>query len=378
MEKIFSFFIFSTFLIFFGCSDILEENNLEDPLILGQISELHKAAKANIGDTEKAYEYASKMLNLAREINSQKDIGNAYNILGALSRTEDNYVDALKYYLKSSKAFEESKDSVGMAKVYNNIGNIYRDISKHSNAIHFYKRSLRLKTWLKDKEGMAITNRNIAFVYQLMEDYEKARDSYWTSLYIWKNIGNEIRMAQLYNDLGIVYELILEKEGSENYDVEKNIIYNLHLNALELNKKRKNQKGIGWVLNNIATSYIERGDFDKALEKLKQSLELKLRLKDDEGLATTYNNFGLIYLNHYKDLDTALTYFKKAEKYADHQELKKTYELLAEALESKGDFASAIVYIKKLDGVKEKLRKTQYKEELAQIEAKYSVEYAGL
>lgn len=378
MVKFFNVIIVSGFFIFAGCSDILEEGNVADPLTLNKIDELHEAAKANISNTEKAYGYVNEMLNLALEINSQKDVGNAYNILGAISRSEDNYVDALKFYLKSSKAFEESKDTVGMAKVYNNIGNIYRDISKLKSAINFYKKSLTLKTWLKDKEGMAITNRNIAFVYQLMKDYEKAKDSYWTSLYTWKNLGDEIRMAQLYNDLGIVYELILEKNGSENYLVEKNIIYNLHLNALELNKKRKNQKGMGWVYNNIATSYIERGDFAKALENLELSLELKLRLNDNEGLATTFNNFGLIYLNYYKDVELALTYFKKAENYADNRELKKTYEYLAGALERKGDFASAIVYIKKLDSVKDKLRQTQYKEELAQIEAKYSVEYAGL
>lgn len=378
MVKFFNVIIISGFFIFAGCSDILEEGNVADPLTLNKIDELHEAAKANISNTEKAYGYVNEMLNLALEINSQKDIGNAYNILGAISRSEDNYVDALKFYLKSSKAFEESKDTVGMAKVYNNIGNIYRDISKLKSAIDFYKKSLTLKTWLKDKEGMAITNRNIAFVYQLMKDYEKAKDSYWTSLYTWKNLGDEIRTAQLYNDLGIVYELILEKDGSENYLVEKNIIYNLHLNALELNKKRKNQIGMGWVYNNIATSYIERGDFAKALENLELSLELKLRLNDNEGLATTFNNFGIIYLNYYKDIDVALTYFKKAESYADNRELKKTYEYLAEALERKGDFASAIVYIKKLDSLKDKLRQTQYKEELAQIEAKYSVEYAGL
>lgn len=351
---------------------------MPNPAALQEISELYEEAKKNIDNSDKAYIYADKMLNIALEINSQRDIGNAYNIMGAIKRSDNNYVEALRFYLKSSTAFEFSKDTVGMAKVYNNIGNIYRDISKHNNAIVFYKKSLTLKTWLNDKEGIAITNRNIAFVYQLMKEYEKAKDSYWTSLYTWKKLGDETRMAQLYNDLGIVYELILESSESESYEVEKNIIYNLHLNALELNRKKQNQKGMGWVYNNIATSYLERGDYLKALENLNKSLALKLKLNDEEGLATTYNNLGLIQMDYYKDLEGAIPYFKKAEVYGSNDELKKTYEYLASALELQGDYAAAIGYIKKLDILKEDLRKNKYQEELAQIEAKYSVEYAGL
>src|SRR5690606_21033196 len=155
-----------------------------------------------------------------------------------------------------------------------------------------YRKSLTAKTWLRDREGMAITHRNIAFVYQLLGEYEKAKDSYWTSLYTWKKLGDETRMAQLYNDLGIIYELILETRGSDSYDVEKNIIYNLHLNALELNKMNQNPKGMGWVYNNIATSYMEKEDFPRALQFLDKSISLKAKANDEEGLATTYNNYG--------------------------------------------------------------------------------------
>lgn len=378
MTNYFKLLIFSSLIILNGCTDNLEGENIADPLALSQINELQEQAKENIANPEKAYGLVNKMLSLALEINAQAEVGNAYNILGALSRSENDYVKALKFYLKSSQAFEAANDTVGLAKVYNNIGNIYRDIGKHNNAISFYKKSLIAKTWLNDREGMAITNRNIAFVYQLMKDYEKAKDSYWTSLYTWKRLGDEARMAQLYNDLGIIYELILESKGSESYAVEKNIIFNLHLNALELNKISQNQKGMGWVYNNIATSYMEKQDYVKALDYLDKSIDLKSKVKDEEGLATAYNNYGMIYLNHFGDTEKALYYFKEAEKYGENQELMKTYQHLATLLEEKGELTGVVQYLKKLDKVKEDLRSNRYKEELAQIEAKYSVEYAGL
>src|SRR5690606_34371663 len=126
-------------------------------------------------------------------------------------------------------------------KVYNNIGNLYRDILRYDQAILFYQKSLTAKTLLRDKQGMAITNRNMAFVFQLKEDYERAKDSYWTSLYTWKTLGNEERMAQLYNDLGIIYDLMSQDDNNIENGIEKNIIYNLHKNSLELYEKANNQ-----------------------------------------------------------------------------------------------------------------------------------------
>src|SRR5690606_12666688 len=143
MVKLFQLVLLSgIFLMLPGCSDSLEDQNLSEIADLSEIAELHIEAKENIDNTEKAYGCANKMLSLALEINAQKEAGNAYNILGALNRSESNYVGALKFYLKSSQAFEIANDTVGLAKVYNNIGNIYRDIAKYNNAIRFYRKSL--------------------------------------------------------------------------------------------------------------------------------------------------------------------------------------------------------------------------------------------
>ena len=338
MDKHF-YFLILILLFFSSCSDSFEN----EALIASKkqkLDELHTAAKDNIGEPDKAFGYAEEMLVLAAEINSQADMGDAYNIMGAVSRSKNNYVSALKYYLQSSKAFELAHDTIGMAKVYNNIGNIYRDITKYDNAIRFYQKSLTAKTLLRDKEGMAVTNRNMAFVYQLKEDYERAKDSYWTSLYIWKTLKDEERMAQLYNDLGIIYDLILDKNLSSNYEVEKNIIYNLHLNSLEISQKIHNSKGIGYAYNNIATSLVEKKEYEKALSYLQQSVDLKSSVEDTEGLATTYNNIGYIYLYHKGNTETAIKYFKLAEKFAEEEELEKTYEYLSDTFEKKGNFSA--------------------------------------
>lgn len=372
MRILFCFFLF---FIVSGCEDNFENANVEE---INKVNQLRDAAIKYMADPEKALDYANEMLELAKAIGLTEEIGNAYNIIGGINRRQNNYVEALKYYQQSAEAFELAKDTVGMGKVYNNIGNIYRDISKFENALFFYQRALTAKTLVRDRSGIAVTNRNMAFVYQLLGDYEKAKDSYWTSLYTWKALKNEERMAQLYNDLGVVYDLYLDNNEAVNYNVEKNIIYNLHLNSLELNKRIHNQRGVGWAFNNIGISLVEKREFEDALTYFMQALKLKKSINDQEGLGATYNNIGGVYLSQEGKEDLALTYFDLAEQYAKGEELKKTYEYSITAFEKQGKFSLANSYLKKLEVLNAQLLEIKHREELAKIEARYAVEYAGL
>lgn len=375
MQK-FLFFVFFS-VAFIACDDSFEAK-IADQAAQEQLAKLSDSAKANISDHESALSDATEMLRIAQEINSHKHIGEAYNIIGVINRQQDNYVAALQNFSKSTTSFEMAGDTAGLAKVYNNIGNIYRDISKYDEAILFYQKSLTAKTLLRDKEGMAITNRNMAFVYQLMEEYQKAKDSYWTALYTWKTLGQEERMAQIYNDLGIVYELMADQESLTEDEIEQNIISNLYSNALELYQKTGNIKGMGWTYNNIAASLIERREYEEAFSYLEEALRLKGLAEDQEGLTTTYNNIGFLYLTYLRDSETAITYFKRAEKHAEGEELLKSYEYLAVALENHGLYTSAIEYIRKLNELKEDLTIDAHKQQIAQTKARTSVEYAGL
>lgn len=364
-------------LAFGGCSDSFD-NEYEEKAVVDKIIELAEKAKANISDVEKAQGYAENMLKLAKEVDAKSYMGDAYNILGSVNREKEKYVVALKHFLQSAKSFEQASDTLGMSKVYNNIGNIYRDIHQYDKAIVYYQKRLTLATLLKDKVRMAVTNRNMAFTYQLMEDYEKAKDSYWTSLYIWKTLKDEVRMAQLYNDLGIVYDLFLDNNNAPSYIAEKNIIYNLHLNSLELNKKLDNQKGVGWAFNNIGVSLLEKEDYDSALVYFNRALSLKEEIGDYEGLGATYNNLGYLYLSRNEEQHKAIGYLKLAERYAQEEELEKTYEYLISAYEDQGNYVEANHCLKKMDSLKKELLKNSHKEELARIEARYAIEYAGL
>lgn len=365
------------FFVLWGCQSYEWESNLTSSENEEQLMQLAEAAKTHIEDVEKAKMYAQELLSLAMKLNDKKGVGNAYNILGSLKRKNDNYLEALKSYLNSVQAFESVQDTVGQAKAYNNIGNVYRDIYEYDKAIAYYHKALALHTLAKNKESMAITNRNLGLIYQSLEDFQKAKDSYWTALYIWKRLGNESRMAQIYNDLSIVYDMILEKGEYLNFEAEKQITLNFNLNALEYYNKTNDTDGLAKIYINIGRVYSYQ-DSNTSLHYFHKVLSLPKDQIDPKFLAIAHINIGLIALQNNEE-EEAVEHFMNAEEYNIDENISViTLENLAASLEQNGEIEQSIFYYKKLNDLRKKLRQVSWSDEVARIEARYAIEYAGL
>lgn len=359
-----------------GCRGNLE-NEIVSKRTEEQLWQLTEAAKADIEDIGKAQRHAEELLALASGINDKKGMGNAYNILGSIRRSENNYLDALKNFLNSAQAFESINDTIGKAKAYNNIGNVYRDIHEYDKAISHYQKSLTLHTLTKNKESMALTNRNIALIHQYMGNYEKAKDCYWTALYIWKRLDNEKRMAQIYNDLSIIYDMILDKGEYLNFEAEKQITLNLNLNALEYYKKTNDINGLAKIYINIGRVYTYQPS-KLPVYYFNKVLSLPMDKMDPKFIAIAHINIGLAMLQS-NEQEKAIDHFVKAEQYNNDENISLlTFEKLAATLEQNGEIAQSIFYYKKINDLRKKSWQGSLSEELARIEARYAIEYAGL
>lgn len=359
-----------------GCREHMEKE-IATTEFEGRLKQLVEAAKSNIQNPEKAQSYAEELLALSTSINDKTGIGNAYNILGSINRDRNNYLEALKHFLNSAQAFEGAQDTIGKAKAYNNIGNIYRDIQGYEKALTYYQKALTLHTLTKNKESMALTNRNIALIHQHMENYQEAKDCYWTALYIWKRLGNERRMAQVYNDLSVVYDMILEKGEYLNFEAEKQITLNLNLNALEYYKKTNDIDGLAKIYINIGRVYTYQYS-ELPLHYFNKVLTLPSDKIDPKFRAIAHINLGLAML-HNNEEEKALEHFFEAEQYHTDENISLlTFEKIAASLEQQGEVAQSIFYYKKLNDLRKKSRQVSWSDELARIEARYAIEYAGL
>ena len=113
---------------------------------------------------------------------------------------------------------------------------------------------------------------------------------------------------------------------------------------------KSEKKNIGTILNNISQIYDARGDYDTALQYLKQSLKIRQEIGDKSGQGTTLNNISQIFKAR-GDYDTALQYLKQSLKIS--QEIGDiageavTCFNMARIFDDLGDIKSAILLVQK-------------------------------
>ncbi len=79
-------------------------------------------------------------------------------------------------------------------------------------------------------------------------------------------------------------------------------------------EKRKMNKNIAGVYNNLGILYNSKSQLDSALYYHQKSQKINIQLKDTASIVKSYNNIGQTYLNHLQ-LDLAKKYFEKALTY---------------------------------------------------------------
>ena len=145
----------------------------------------------------------------------------------------------------------------------------------------------------------------------------------------------EDELMQIYSFLGSNYG----RKG----DLDNALFYNSK--SLDLAKKLGNREYEVTALNNIALILNDKGELDKALEYLEESLRLST---DEKDKASIYNNIALIYKSK-GEYNKAIEYCKKAiaifERYGDYHESGKVMLNLGDAYIKIKDYDNAYSFL---------------------------------
>jgi signal transduction histidine kinase len=136
---------------------------------------------------------------------------------------------------------------------------------------------------------------------------------------------------------------------------------------------------IGDALNNLGVIAQNNENFDLAKTWARKALKLRIRLKDDRGIAYSSVNLGNIY-HLDKNYETAIGNYLdayeqiKLDTSRDSQYLKRIiYENLSVSYDSIKDYKNAYDYLHKSYQLKFKLTNEQLAENIAEVEAKYNL-----
>jgi signal transduction histidine kinase len=169
-------------------------------------------------------------------------------------------------------------------------------------------------------------------------EYSAALDNFYKILDIAERPSCNLEIAYAYNNIADIYTRL------EKFDKAIEFINK----ALPIFKLEGNNIGIAYNLNLNGTIYQNKKDWAEALKYLKLGLNIRLKMNDVAGAASSFVNIGNCCLE-LNIPDTALVYFRKGIEYYDKAGFTnygQSYISLGRYYSAKKDYPKAIYYLK--------------------------------
>ena len=199
---------------------------------------------------------------------------------------------ALAYY-------QQTKNEEGLVDTYLQLSGLYSRQNKYKLALDIDSITYLLGKKIGYKKGVALALGNMGRNQQQTGDMQKAKSALIESRQMMVEAGMERETAEIFNRLGTLYRKLSDFKASlKNFD-----------EGLEIAKKYNNNVALANIYMNKANTLNECAQYDQAINMHLQSIRIKEKLKDERGLAQSYNNLGAVYTNT-GDYKEALHYFQ--------------------------------------------------------------------
>jgi DNA-binding CsgD family transcriptional regulator/tetratricopeptide (TPR) repeat protein len=210
-----------------------------------------------------------------------------------------------------------------------------------------------------------LNNLGIDFMYQ--EDYVLAFDYFKKVESMSRIYGDSVRWGHALNNLGIIYNYLGKHEKELPYYERSARVFEAIGNAY----------GMGNAYLNTGTVYTELGDFDQAEEFYEKALKVYHGLDSKSGVQNT-----LLSMSENKlaagQLSAALSIAEDALQLAEEQHLVQdkifSLELLTDISEKRGDYESALNFLKKEKAAKEEVFNSEKSRQINELQEKYQAE----
>lgn len=234
-------------------------------------------------------QYADSAEKLALKLKASFQLANAYYWKGCAYLSESEFSKSFGYFLKAIPIYEKSNNKKELSAIYNNMGTVLMNQKSYSKALVYFEKSVSIKKNLNDSVSLAIPVNNIGSVYDEMGDYKKAIQYYTKSLVLCKAFGDKKGIATANQNIGIALTNMQDYENARNY----------FFDALKLEEQLKNPGGITLSLNNIASLYNITGQESEAVPLLikciaiaKESSLVMQQMDAWETLSESYEKLG--------------------------------------------------------------------------------------
>jgi two-component system, NarL family, sensor kinase len=276
--------------------------------------------KNKVSNNALSVKYAKMALEIAQQGDSVKDLVDAYKWIG--KAYYQNQKDSSYYYFNLALQKADSNNLVRQKlHIYYNLASLYQAAYNYDQAMKLLNSSIRLADSIKDVEGISNAYIALGSMQYITHDYDNARKNYTLALNVatrdtmYKQIGVAMGnlARQAFNENDTVKMIAMEKEALSNlrkitgveeematiymnlgylYLVPDSALFYYRL-ALKLAVNANLYKIQFAIYNNMAYSYLDKGDVQKAEACLRdQAIPLAMEKKDNDWLASLYDTYA--------------------------------------------------------------------------------------
>lgn len=301
----------------------------------------------------------------------RKDISGQAEVCSSLGHSymRKSEMDSARYYLEEALSLaNEIKNYRIEAGVYNNYGNVFLEESNYTQALDYFIKAAKLyENPLADEYGQCLALSNIGNIEYRLGNYEKALSYAQQSMAIARKKSFTSSIGYAHKLLGRIYRKLTKYDSALLEYKQAQLLY------ASLNDQRSTAE----VLQNIGNIYFDKEQHQDALTNYKQSLVLAKSISAKPIIAFAYSAIGQANLMLRKNT-VALLYLDSAcvaaKATSNNYLLMDTYAAISEVHEAMGNYEKALAVHKQFVNLKDSINQLENRQLTEETQAKYELE----
>jgi len=272
------------------------------------------------GQDIEARSYFRKIIGESSEGSFSGMINDAMTGLGKTHEYTGRHDSAFYWYLEAYKQVEGSNDTIRKARNARNMAQLLRVLNRFDEAQFYCRKAIDLIPGIKDYKVVANIYNETAYLFELSDNLDSAVQYYNSLIDI--SIANGYMKGESvgYSNLASVFE----KQNRLKEALE------FRLKGIEIDKEINDNYGLMTSFKGLSSTYLNAGDYDKALEAINKAHELS-----DTSWLPDLGGIKMGYYDIYKakgQFREALEYYEDYNKLSDRIDQAESRRQVAELL----------------------------------------------
>lgn len=325
-----------------------------------------KALDNNLNYTT-AIDYAEKALTLAEELQNELWVSRAYLTLGIIRIRESSFEEAKKAILKAEAFFKKNGPQKDLAEAYRLLGMACQNLDEKVSAIDYFQQALRINIALGNRAEEGSVCVNIGGFYGVQGDFEVAKEYFIKAAEAFESVGDSARKHVVYLNLAAVNKDLGDHQQSIYYSLLARMYF----------EEMQHELRLGIISYNLGISYRELGNFTQSIDELKQALVIFENLGDKLRINGANLELAKVWAAQEKypeALKHGFIALKGFRSIKMNSQVIRALEFIADTYERQSKFKKANQYLKKYISVKDSLNLYESNARVAEIEERFQSE----